>query len=99
VPYDDGISNLRAPWPSLAARLVTVGGAVVTYAEALRAAEVLAVSRTSAIAPVLRSAGSPLARCDYLAAASPYITAARLAPKTGPGRRGATSPRTPSSRR
>jgi hypothetical protein len=83
VPYALVIANLRQPWPSLAERPVTVGGAVVSYAEALRAAEILAVSRTSAIMPVLRAAGNPLFRCDYFAAASPYITAARAAPKTG----------------
>jgi hypothetical protein len=77
------ISNLAVPWPALAQRLVVVGGLPVTYAEALRAAEILLPSRTSAIAPVLRSAGSPLAGCDYFAAAAPYLDAARRAPKTG----------------
>jgi hypothetical protein len=83
VPYELLYSNLGAPWPSLATREVTVGGARVTFAEALRAAEILRDSRTSAIAPVLRSAGSPLASCDYFGAAAPYLAAARLAPKTG----------------
>jgi hypothetical protein len=55
----------------------------VTYAEAVRAAAVLAASRTSAIAPVLRAAGSPLASCDYFAAAAPYLEVARAVPKTG----------------
>lgn len=55
----------------------------MTYAEGLRAVDILAASRTSAIAPVLRAAGHRLAGCDYFAAASPYITAARRAPKTG----------------
>jgi len=76
-------SNLRTPWPSLAARPVTVGGTRVPFADALRAAEILQASRTSAIAPVLRAAGSPLAGCDYFAAAAPYLAAARSAPKTG----------------
>jgi hypothetical protein len=76
-------SNLGQPWPSLAARTVTVGGTRVTYAEALRAAEILRDSKTSAIAPVLRAAGSPLAGCDYFGAAAPYLAAARAAPKTG----------------
>jgi hypothetical protein len=80
-------SNLREPWPSLAARRVTIGGQVASYADALAAAEVLQASRTSAIAPVLKSARSPLAGCDYFGAAAPYVEAARLAPKTG--RRGA----------
>jgi hypothetical protein len=83
LPYELLYSNLGPPWPSLAAREVIVGGVRVPFAEALRAAEVLRDSRTSAIAPVLRAAGSPLAGCDYLAAAAPYLAAARLAPKTG----------------
>jgi hypothetical protein len=83
VPYELLYSKLGAPWPSLAVRLVTVGGARVTFAEALRAAEILRDSRTSAIAPVLRAAGSPLAACDYFAAAAPYLAAALTAPKTG----------------
>lgn len=83
MPYGLLYSNLGTPWPSLAARPVTVGGARVTFAEALRAAEILRDSRTSAIAPVLRAAGSPLAGCDYFAAAAPHLAAARAAPKTG----------------
>lgn len=83
MPYELLYSNLGAPWPSLAARAVTVGGVRVPFAEALRAAEILRDSRTSAIAPVLRAAGSPLAGCDYFAAAAPYLAAARAAPKTG----------------
>jgi hypothetical protein len=80
VPYPPVLSN---PWPALAQRLVIIGGLPVPYAEALRAAEILSASRTSAIEPVLRAAGCPLARCDYFAAAAPYIEAARRAPKTG----------------
>lgn len=83
MPYGLLFSNLGAPWPSLASRGVTVGGTRVPFAEALRAAEILRDSRTSAIAPVLRAAGSPLAGCDYFAAAAPYLAAARAAPKTG----------------
>lgn len=83
MPYELLYSNLGAPWPSLAACEVTVGGVCVTFAEALRAAEILRDSRTSAIAPVLRSAGSPLASCDYFGAAAPYLEAAKAAPKTG----------------
>ncbi len=60
-----------------------MGGVAVTFAEALRAVEILRGSRTSAIAPVLRAAGSPLAGCDYFGAAAPFLPAARLAPKTG----------------
>jgi hypothetical protein len=83
VPYELLYSNLGAPWPSLAVRKVTVGGTTVTFADALHAAEILRDSRTSAIQPVLRAAGSPLAACDYFAAAAPYLEAARAAPKTG----------------
>lgn len=83
MPYDLLFSNLSAPWPSLSDRLVTVGGVPVTYSDALEAAGILAASRTSAIEPVLRAAGSPLARCDYLGAAAPYLFLARQAPKTG----------------
>jgi hypothetical protein len=75
--------NIAAAWPALAARLVEVGGVRVSYAEAVKAAAVLAASRTSAIAPVLRAAGSPLAACDYFAVAAPHLAAARRLPKTG----------------
>lgn len=67
------------PWPGLAAALVTLGGVTVTLAEAAEAARVLRDSRSSAIAALLRAAGSPLASCDYWAAARPYLPAARLA--------------------
>jgi hypothetical protein len=60
-----------------------VGGVRVPYSAALQAAEILLVSRTSAIAPVLRSVRNPLGWCDYFAAAAPFTAAARLAPKTG----------------
>ena len=80
MPYRPVLSN---PWPALAARQVIIGGQPVPYAEALRAAEVLSASRTSAIEPVLRAAGCALARCDYFAAAAPYLEEARRAPKTG----------------
>jgi hypothetical protein len=83
VPYESAVSNCGVPWPSLAARSVSIGGACVSYEEADRAVRVLSSSRTSAIAPVLRSAGSPLAGCDYRAAALPYLPASREAPKTG----------------
>lgn len=83
MPYELLYSKLGAPWPSLAARRVTVGGVPVSFAEALQAAEILRDSRTSAIQPVLRAAGNPLAACDYFAAAAPYLVAARAAPKTG----------------
>lgn len=83
MPYDHLFSNLSAPWPSLSVHLVTVGGVTVTYGDALQAAGILALSRTSAIEPVLRAARNPLARCNYFGAAAPYLAAARLAPKTG----------------
>lgn len=62
---------------------VSVGGVTVTCRQAAAAVEVLAGSRTSAIAPVLRAAGNPLASCDYFTAAAPYLAWARTAPKTG----------------
>lgn len=80
---DPAISNIAALWPGLLSRWVTVGGVTVTCADAIRAGEILSRSRTSAIAPVLRAAGSPLASCDYFAAAAPYTGQARRAPKTG----------------
>lgn len=83
MPYSDLFSNLSAPWPSLAASRVTVGGSEVSYADALAAVEILLLSSTSAIAPVLRAAGNPLAGCDYFGAARPYMAAARMAAKTG----------------
>jgi hypothetical protein len=63
--------------------VVVVGGVPVTYAVAEHAAEVLAVSRTSAIKPVLKAAGNELSQCDYFDAAAPYLAAAQAAPKTG----------------
>jgi len=83
VPYDLIFSNLGQPWPALAARLVVIGGVTVTFNEAVNAAQVLMTSKTSAIQPVLRTAGNPLAGCDYFGVAAPYLEAARLAPKTG----------------
>lgn len=77
------ISNITAPWPGLPDRRVIVGGVTVTCADVIRASEILILSRTSAIAPVLRAAGSPLASCDYFAVAAPYTGQARRAPKTG----------------
>lgn len=83
VPYDVELGNMAARWPALAARLVEVGGVRVTCAQAVEAAEILARSRTSAIQPVLRASGHPLAACDYFAAAAPWIEQARAEPKTG----------------
>ena len=85
MPYELSIDNLSlaSRWPALAGRSVQVGGVTVTYSEARSAAVILAASRTSAIAPVLAAAGHPLARCDYFAAAAPYLAEARRAPKTG----------------
>jgi hypothetical protein len=83
VPYDARHGNLAARWPALAGRLVRIGGAEVSFAAAVRAAEVLIASRTSAIAPVLRAASSPLAGCDYFAAAAPWLEQARELPRTG----------------
>lgn len=75
--------SVPASWPPVARSVVLVGGVTVSYADAESAAATLALSRTSAIAPVLRAAGNPLASCDYFGAAAPYLKAARAAPKTG----------------
>lgn len=84
VPYDPYRYNtLVARWPYLATSPVVIGGITVTCAQAVLAAQVLAESRTSAIAPVLKGALSPLAVCDYFAAAAPHLAAARSAPRTG----------------
>ena len=84
MPYDAASYNMLAvSWPALGARPVTLGGTAVPFSEAVRTAAVLAVSRTSAIAPVLRSMRSGLDGCDYFSAAGPYLAAARSAPLTG----------------
>jgi len=83
VHHDVILSKLGTPWPALAARSVAVGGVSVSFAEALEAANILRASRTSAILPVLRAAGSPLWECDYFAVAAPYMELAREQPKTG----------------
>ena len=64
-------------------RLLEVRDVAVSLGRGRAAAEILRDSRTSAIAPVLRSAGSPLASCDYFAAAAPYLATAKAAPRTG----------------
>jgi hypothetical protein len=79
----NGGNLIRATWPDLAVRPVSIGGVTVSYAQAEAVASLLAASRTSAIAPVLAHAGSPLAGCDYRGAAAPHLAAARTAPKTG----------------
>jgi len=84
VPYDAELYNmLAASWPGLGARPVKLGGALVPFAEAARTAAVLSASRTSAIAPVLRSQRSGLDGCDFFSAADPYLAAARALPLTG----------------
>jgi hypothetical protein len=85
VPYESVNGQLSGTvrWPGLGERVVVIGGVRVRFREAEQAIAVLAGSRTSAIAPVLKAAGSPLAVCDYFAAATPYLAAARSAPKTG----------------
>jgi hypothetical protein len=83
VPYDAELGKMACRWPALAARQVEVGGVRVSCAQAVAAAEILIASRTSAIAPVLRAAGHPLAGCDYFAAAAPHLARARAQPKTG----------------
>jgi hypothetical protein len=84
VQYPGNGGNLiAAPWPELAEKMVSIGGVTVSYAEAVKATATLAASRTSAIAPVLKAARSPLSGCDYKQAAAPHLAAARSAPKTG----------------
>jgi hypothetical protein len=83
VPYDITLGNMAIRWPALAGHQVQIGGLSVSAADAARALAVLALSRTSAIAPVLRAIASPLAGCDYFAEAAPYLAAARALPKTG----------------
>lgn len=60
-------------WPGLAETFIVVGGIAVTCEAARQAALLLKRSRTSAIAPVLAAASSPLAGCNYFAAAAPYV--------------------------
>lgn len=60
-------------WPGLAETFIVVGGVAVTCEAARQAAVTLLRSRTSAIAPVLAAARSPLAACNYFAAAAPYV--------------------------
>jgi len=86
VPYPPVLSQTSGPgirWPGLDWRTVVIGGLLVAYTEAERAASILVASRTSAIAPVLKAAGCPLWQCDYFGAAAPYLAAAKTAPKTG----------------
>lgn len=84
MPYAASPHN-PAPsgWPGLASRPVQVGGVRCTYEDAVAASQLLAASRTSAIAPVLAAAGNPLAACDYFAVSSPFMDMARELPKTG----------------
>lgn len=84
MPYDAVLYNmLAAAWPGLGAREIKLGGVVTSFAEAARTAAVLASSRTSAIAPVLRASRSGLDGCDFFGAADPYLAAARALPLTG----------------
>jgi hypothetical protein len=82
-PEHGGKQVIARAWPDLAGRVVIIGGLKVTYAEAEDAVAALAISRTSAIAPVLAAAGNPLAWCDYKDAAAPHMAMARALPKTG----------------
>lgn len=83
MSYSAVLQNPASFWPHLAPVPVELGGAVVAYAEAVAAVQLLAASRTSAIAPVLKAARSPLAACDYFAAAAPHLARARALPPTG----------------
>ena len=70
-----GFSYLSAVsrWPALPARPVAVGGVTCTCAQAQRALAALAAAGGIMVAQVLRGAGSPLAGCDYHAAAAPFL--------------------------
>jgi len=61
-----------ARWPGLASRPVNIGGVTATYAEAAAAARALARAGGIMVRQVLLAAGSPLAGCDYHAAAAPF---------------------------
>lgn len=71
--HDDCGDSARLQWPDLPARLVRLGGVTVTYAQASAALPVLAAASGVAVASVLKAARSPLADCDYRAAAAPFL--------------------------
>jgi hypothetical protein len=54
---------------------VVIGGVPVTCAQAARAADLLKRAGGAAVRQVLTAAGSPLASCDYRAAAIPFTLA------------------------
>lgn len=78
-----GFPDALPLWPGLCEAFVVVGGVAVTVADAVAAAAVLSASRTSAVFPVLSRAGSPLASCDYRAAAAPFLPRHRSRDLTG----------------
>jgi hypothetical protein len=63
--------------------VVILGGVAVTVTQAVAAASALSASRTSAVFPVLSRIGSPLAACDYRAAAAPFLPRHRSRDLTG----------------
>lgn len=75
-------------WPLVAQSPVDIGGITVSCSTALAACEILRTSQASAIASVLRAAGSPLADCDYHAVYRPGLAAARAELAPAPGMRG-----------
>lgn len=79
---------------SLAAYPVAVGGLAVTYAEASTALETLQTSPGMMVRQPLRRHGSPLASCNYHAAAAPYLEGVRTAQGDPSGRGAAGRPST-----
>jgi hypothetical protein len=71
--YQEGVSR----WPHLPGRPVSVGGVTVTCAQAAAALGALRASGGIMVRQVLAAAASPLAACDYHAAALPFIPAVR----------------------
>lgn len=87
--HEDRSARPPAQWPFLKGRPVTIGGLTVTCAQAETALAVLSRSGGVMVAQVLRAAGSPLADCDYRAAADSFCAPAARVPSSRTSRRGA----------
>lgn len=79
-------------YPRLPARTVIVGGQPVTCAQAADALAALEAASGTMVRQVLTAAGSPLAACDYHAAAGPYLARCLAAAACGHGRGAAGRP-------
>jgi len=75
-------------WPGLPGRPVRIGGITVTYAEAAAARAALAKAGGIMVRQVLKAAGSPLAVCDYHAAAVRFRGQFLAVPAAGRGAAG-----------